>query len=133
MNIFTRLLIAVGSKEPPPKRIDKVVRYDKAECERALAEAENRLGLTYKGKGIRVTANDGDTCWSAEHWGKGKIGALTSGGRDHQAVVLYVDPSTKREHWEELVHEMAHCVLWSRGTMNHDPQYAKRFYAWRDL
>ena len=132
MNIFTRFLIAVGFKQPPTKRIDKVVRYDKAECERALAEAEGRLGLTYKGKGIRVTANDGDTCWSAGHWGKGKIGALTSGGRDHQAVVLYVDPSTKREHWEELVHEMAHCVLWSRGTMNHDPQYAKRFVFWRD-
>jgi hypothetical protein len=132
MTVLDRILIFMHLKKPPAQRIAKVTRYDKAECERALAEAERRLNLTYAGRGISIYANIGDTQISAGHWGKGRVGALTQGGKENQYVILYVDPVTRQEHWEELVHEMAHCVLWSRGRTGHPAEYANRFLHWRD-
>lgn len=129
MTIFERMLIALGLRHRRG-RVLEAVRYDRAECERALAEAERRLGLKYDGQGIRVTANPGVPLGGGRYGMPGtRIGAITTGGSLRQYVALYTDPAG-REDWEELVHEMAHCVLWSRGRFGHPAEYRSRFIRW---
>ena len=43
MNFFERILTALGLRKKEQVRIAKVKNYDKARCERALAEAEGLM------------------------------------------------------------------------------------------
>ena len=131
MSLWDRIRSWFGHK-PKAKRIAKVKNYDKAECERALAEAEKRLGMTYAGKGITVIAQKGESMGGG-FWGirKTNTAAGISGDAKRQTIHLYTDPQGA-ERWNELLHEMGHAVLFSNGQQGHPPQYRKLFENWYD-
>lgn len=132
MTIFAKILVALGLRRKTGRILD-VVRYDRGECERALAEAERRLAMQYAGDGVVVTANPGTTIENGAAVRPGtRLGAVTTGGSRRQFIALYVDPKTHKETWEELVHEMAHAVLFSHDRNGHPPEYAGRFIFWRN-
>ena len=132
MSFFQRILTALGLRKKEKIRIATVKNYDKGECERALAEAEKRLGMKYAGKGIIVIAQKGESMGGG-FWGirKTNTAAGISGNGRKQTIYLYTDPKGA-ERWNELLHEMAHAVLFSHGQQGHPPQYRKLFENWYD-
>ena len=131
MNIFERILTALGLRKKEKIRIVRVKDYDKDECERALVEAEKRLGMTYAGRGIAVVAKPGKPVNGVYADPSGKMDAGADGGRTYQTVYLWVGPNG-RESFEIVVHEMAHAVLFSHGTRGHPAQYRRQFLRWYD-
>ena len=132
MSLWSRIREWITGRKDSADRIVKVKNYDKGECERALEEAEKRLGLKYAGKGITVIAQKGESMGGG-FWGllKTNTAAGITGGAKRQTIYLYTDPQGA-ERRNELLHEMAHAVLFSHGEQGHPPQYRKLFEHWYD-
>lgn len=86
----------------------------------ALHNAENRLGMAYKGSGIKVAFKVGKDRYKTGWYGEIKtIDGVTSilGGVTYQGnyITLYTDPKTGKPHPITSEWEMARSVLYSHG------------------
>jgi hypothetical protein len=103
-----------------------------------LHNAENRLGLPYKGEGIKVSFKVGKVKYKDGWWGETKtIDGVTSvlGGYTYRGnyITLYTDPKTGKPHPFTIEHEMMRAILYSHGYRTEaemDPIMRKTGWRW---
>lgn len=121
MNVFERIGSWFSGLFGGPKPTRKIVCPPslRSQFDIQFAEAQRRLGRTWKGEILTVEARPGRACGSGIYCGHSpelgrSVPAYAILTRREQRIVAFVNPDG-RETDVEMLHECAHCVLASHG------------------